>query len=965
MPVRYCPDSGSTQTRLLSEVRKTVDATPFGRVVVVTASGPLRQQLAGALVADGPLLGVSAISLWQFAREILASCGEREPTASSCFDLEVAANDPLAGSLAAPPSGFGAALRDLFSAGFSRATAKPVLRALEQVSATEWPLGARFLPALNTVFERVGDGREADQKLRRAAALVRERDDALAGARVHIVGFAGATGLGAVFLRALLERGATLWLELPHSPVQAVPALELMPIAQARAHVLAFAQQLGEALPQESAGAPAESKLNFLEAPLLSAEADEIALRIHQLLSMQNGPRPERVAVIMADYDTRAIEVARALSAVGVPFHGQAPHAVRTAADRACAAVATLLVHGPTEHPLLRLGSATLPEILRRTLLSDGSMTAVDFAAWLHDATAVWASDSATRAAEPRVKALADSLEALPPCEHSVRTWRLYSAQTLRTTGVSPSADGSFGTQGHGVQLLSPARARGLCFEHIFLLGAEARHWAQAARPSAVFPLVARAAAAAVGLPHLAQVDPVAESAHLFLQLVRAAPHCTLSWICSDDKGREEPPAPWVAALKAHAGGASMRLSLHVQRRYESALQRFGALPAQAAVQLAGLREDKAMHTALMAAHVLPAEVAQVRARSRDAFDNPSFEHPSPWHGVGLSIQKPEQPLSPSRLESMADCGWKAFLEKGLELKPCGDPVRAQLGLSALDFGLLAHKAIELLVQRHEAELHALLQGTAALSEPTARSVVSAAVDEIAVERTQDGHAPGLWHTAPGFRAGVEARLRHVLGIAVDVLRHAQVTKVIGAEVEREVLVGGLKVKFKADLLVETATARLFIDWKTSAKPPTVGSPKKPHLEHGAALQAAIYSEYKGNGGNSVGCYAAISPDHELKLEKRFVKVSSEEYGATLNEVLGVLQGLMTAKLLPPRVVTPSDNQSAACEYCEFKRCCVIGDTRQRDVLKRLGASHPNESAYAAWWRLAGSSEAESEASNV
>ncbi|MSR74231.1 MAG: PD-(D/E)XK nuclease family protein [Planctomycetes bacterium] len=989
MPIKTCPNSGALQVRLSKEVRAECARSSFGLTLVIAASGPLRKQLQGVIAAGGPVLGVEVIALWRFARDVLSRCGVQEPEEGPLLELLALDFDPVAPLMGSPPTGFSAAVTDLLSAGLCSTNSIAVLKALEQVPAEQWQLGSRFVPALRAVLERSGyGGRAQDEVLRRAAVLVRADARALphgcAPGNVHVVGFASATGLATDLLRALHERGATVWLE--HLDSSALP----LPLADSQRHVAAFATQFENVDAATGNAVAAKPELSFFSAPQLGAEADEVALRICALLKDHAlALRPERIAVVMRDYDQRCAEVARALDELGIPFHGQQPRGCHTAKDRACIAVATLLEQGETDHPVLRASRAALSSNALQILTAEVRMTRVEWSAWLALAIAEWQQQTSTGSAggaivDAALESLGTAqqlLDALPPefmC--STRTWRAWTAKQLRT-----QAAGTIGSKGYGVQLLNPARARGLHFEHMFLLGVEAGTWPRTLQPAVVFPAVARAAVRLAGLAALSGDDAFQEDAHLFVQLLHAAKHCTLTWRCADDEGREQAAAPWVVRLMDAPGASEpRRLRLVTRARHEQSLERFGALPPRAAVQLAGLRGDAVAHQRFTAEHFLGEEVAVCRARLRMMFDDPQsalsrdagqsgadvgVQSLSPWHGLGLetrssaaqsklqeaghavaSAEGTPKGISPTRLEALATCGWKAFLEKRIGLKPTQDAVEQATALGAMAFGLVVHKALELVLKDCKGGAPPAPEAQDWLPQ------VREALEHVAKEKSSA--VMPAWMKSGAWHDGVEKRVVDAVKCALQVLRDCGVTEVWRTETQEHVTVAGVPITFNADALVRGGNGFVFVDWKTGKKLMELGS-RPLHLDRGTKLQGAIYAQATVQGESVQGAYGIIHPDADLETGKRLQVVDNAKSGPVLENVISVLQAVMEIHLAPPRVATGKDADGENCRMCEFKRCCVIGDSNQRWLLQDAGDGND---AFAKWWQLTGKSGDSSDA---
>jgi CRISPR/Cas system-associated exonuclease Cas4 (RecB family) len=298
-----------------------------------------------------------------------------------------------------------------------------------------------------------------------------------------------------------------------------------------------------------------------------------------------------------------------------------------------------------------------------------------------------------------------------------------------------------------------------------------------------------------------------------------------------------------------------------------------------------------------------------------------------------------------------------------------------------LERGNLVHKALEVLVKGALASRGSSAAGTQAVLPQTMENLAvcngsSAASTQAALslkdlmeyatkeciadavkaamkgmEARSGSDAPGQWMDVPVLREVEGKRVTAVVNKALDLLKENSVVEVRKAEEGYTTELEGLRIRFRADLEARTEKGRIFVDWKTSKKPADLGI-RKPHLDHGTTLQAAIYASYEDADGTATaqGVYAYV--DQEFKEEdKRWLVVTKQEFADALSGVLKTLGGMIKAEQAPPRVAKGADSESEpdACQFCEFTRACVLGDSHQRRLLAERGAQG---GVFGAWWSL-------------
>lgn len=970
----FCGSSAAVlKSALVAEIRARAKANPWLRQTIVVSSGASRQDLAADFVRFGAVPGVEIVALWSFAQDVAECQSNTLTNEHPLYALSVLGADPLL-EAGAPDSGFSRAFGDLLSAGLDQHRTDALAQALTNVPLTLWPIRDRFIAACQQVLDGAGV-RGRDRALAAATAAVRAEP---AGSRkdVHLYGFAGATGLATDLLHALVEKGATLWLEVPEGDASRLP------IAAARRHVEAFKRKVAgeEGAAQSTEGGPPASPpvLDCFTAPDVAAEAEEVALRVHALV--RAGTEPHRIAIVLTESDGAIGPLARALRELGLPFHSRRALAV-TPLCRAAKLLARTLRNGASAHPVPDAMS------LEGTLLapaSAGGLVTVG-------ACAEWVRTLATTISAPamvgRDALTAESFDALARHLHGVADELMgapgggafdrvacvrWLALELEAFEESAPADSP-----SGVQVQSTALARGLCFEHAFLMGAGRGFWPRTKNHGSVFPLAARKAAQAV-LPHLGADESSDEVAHLFIQMLHVAPQVTISWSRGGTKERGG-AAPWVLSALAMSEKEIEAKSLraNTKARLEAALLKHGALAREGAVVLAGLREDAAQQAELLQSADLEREVALERKALLECFEGRGeWEHRktlSPWHGRGVALwgpkrvrgagksmapdatssETPEETVSPTLLEAVAGCGWKRFLERELRLNRSPDPMESKWSVSPMDRGLLVHGALDALV-RDALAGQSSLSLTALHEFATEKRIGACVMESLGKLRTgNDTKQRMAWADVELIKERELAEAVSGVNKALELLGLHGVTSVMAAEKSYLVDIDGLRVKFNADLEANQSGRRVFVDWKTGRSEADLGKSPR-HFARGTKLQAAIYSQYPPQDGlpTGPGSYAYVS--NNFTGTERWQEVSATGAGERFAPTMHTLHEVLKSDIAPPRVGKglDGDKDGDACRFCELSRVCVFGDSRQRRMLTEQAG---RDEILGAWWKLAGS----------
>jgi hypothetical protein len=526
------------------------------------------------------------------------------------------------------------------------------------------------------------------------------------------------------------------------------------------------------------------------------------------------------------------------------------------------------------------------------------------------------------------------------------------------------------GGAGAGVQLSSVMQARGLVFEHLYVLGLNRGAFPRPIREDPLLPDRARRALRAL-LPELPiKREGFDEERFLFAQLLAAGPSLTLSYSEWDEQGRPLAPSPLLDALSRGP------LAAQPERAPLPAL----ATPRERACQ-AGLRASRedfaaALEIALedsqagAAAGVPAARLASARGAVLAELDprGAGRGRAGPYLGfVGRRGARDPRagPLHVTRLEGLARCPWQAFLERLLGLKPTHD-ARGALpeGRDARVLGNVVHRALEAVAARSAPSGAALDALRGAEARPLAWP------DDAELDAILLGAAQGVVREEAIALESYAVALAHRARPCVLEARRADwssaAPRVLGAEVEGALALidaegAPREIRFKADRVDAGDTGLRLTDYK-SGRPPSKESPDparqaaalRARIAQGSLLQAAVYAAAAGAGAR--GRYLYLAPDLP-DAAREVVAPAGAEARAQLDGVLRTLLTGWDAGAFFPRLREPAkDQEPFACFSCRVKDACWRGDSGVRARLGEWAESEPSspaERAALALWRLA------------
>lgn len=540
------------------------------------------------------------------------------------------------------------------------------------------------------------------------------------------------------------------------------------------------------------------------------------------------------------------------------------------------------------------------------------------------------------------------------------------------------------GGAGGGVQVLAVTEARGLVFDHLFLLGLNRGHFPRSFSEDPLLPDALRRKLLEL-LPDIPIKSRVPdEERYLFAQLLSAAPQVTLSWQEVTDDGKECNPSPLLAGLWSDAAADAEDRAPLVAGVLDAAREAAPAAPRPAhevaAICGAARRADRNAHAAALeialreqAGESAPAAQAAALAQARSAalreLDPPLYDARRAQLGpfFGFTGAQPEGEVSVTRLEALARCPWQFFLERELNLAALPDVLAALPSVSPLDLGNLVHRILERMAIAagvpNRGQLEDIPVDAAGTEVPWPDATTLQRWLEKEVMECGDGGVAAL----PGLAKLLIARAQQVL----EVIRRCEWPAdlrpgVLAVEAKGAATIqtgaGALRLHFRADRIERREHGLLLTDEKTGS--PFWGVRKKEEsrigkvlkeVEAGAHLQAAAYALSEGPGPRS-GAYFYARPDWEgegkghraIEISPQAIPGLREKFDASAGALLQLHQiGART-----PRLVDEQGDMPRRCEWCAVSEACSQFDTGARNRLgdwtKRAEAAQSGDGLRAA-----------------
>lgn len=512
----------------------------------------------------------------------------------------------------------------------------------------------------------------------------------------------------------------------------------------------------------------------------------------------------------------------------------------------------------------------------------------------------------------------------------------------LRGIGSAP-----FGGAGAGVQLMEVRDARGLVFDHLFLLGNNRRGGAP--RDAVLGDPVRRALRAV--LPDLPlRADRFDEDRFHFAWLLSAAPAVSLSWLSVDSRGKPVSVSPLVERLR---WAGRWEKAERVAAAWTLPSGRSTARERAVASALAGGPEAMFPDLAEATSPALArAQVASLLARDARA----GF---SPWHGwIGPLVAADDlrrRPAAITTVENFASCPWETLLNRQLKVEPVPDPLAEVPQADARLAGILVHRVLEAVVRGAGRGRIASAAGREPIFAPWPEDVGLLARQLARELLAEEGVL------LPGLAELLAIRVAPLLDAARAADWAQGSPAVVGAEVEGALRVDGRGVYLRADRVDLAHGVLSLTDYKTGRSFADLASPEKrrdkllARVRAGKSLQAAAYAWADGVTRAS-GRLLFLGPD----VEHRSLRVSADDEGlrAALEGAVRTVLDAMEVGAFFPRVIEPDkDREPNRCRSCKVAEACVRGESGDRDRLRRAaeataGASGAAERAFHAAWTL-------------
>lgn len=504
------------------------------------------------------------------------------------------------------------------------------------------------------------------------------------------------------------------------------------------------------------------------------------------------------------------------------------------------------------------------------------------------------------------------------------------------------------GGQGGGVAVLDATRARGLAFDHLFLLGVTEGRYPAKTRADPFLSDAARRSLQRL-LPDLAAgPERPPEEAWLFAELSAAAGQTTWSWPRTGSDGKTA-RASSLLGQRLLEGAAALETAPEFPPESDPRITLRDRALGRA---LAGDREAaRSWLAALFQSPTAAGPPAPARAHrlARARFDALRMFEPapaeasggspgdSPWALLGLTrCGEDDSVLYITALEGMVVCPWQTFLKRVLRIETLPDPIEDAPDVQPLTLGRVVHAVLERILEHpagHRNLSDALRAESRAVARPDATRVADLAADAARTHGIEDG-----LHLA-GLQRALALRATPLVERALDLLfTDSQEVASFGTEVEGSLSVEDLDgrpgdIRFRADFVqrMDTNGVRL-VDWKT-------GGPSGRKAPVATRLQAAAYARSKGLPPGSEGAYVYLKPG--LK-KKDWIRSTSGADAAEEQIFRYATRGALSAWRFGfwfPRLATTRGTRPDACKLCDVKEACHQGDTDVKLRYEALAAS--------------------------
>jgi RecB family exonuclease len=500
------------------------------------------------------------------------------------------------------------------------------------------------------------------------------------------------------------------------------------------------------------------------------------------------------------------------------------------------------------------------------------------------------------------------------------------------------------GGRGAGVALLSALESRGRSFARLFVMGLNRDVFPRLVLEDPLLPDALRRALEAV-LPDV----PVKQRAeheerHLFAALCAAAPCVTLSWLATSDDGKERPASPLVEALRGRLAPESAPTLLGDVS---------GPRPAFEHALLAGIAGDRG-RSADALAHALGSEaLARARREAVEKLDVGGWpERLGPLFGFVGAPRKGDprtRELAVTRLEGMAYCAWRSFLERVLGLEPPPDALAELPDATPLLVGNVVHGVLERIVAAAGGAVKVSLEDALAHGPVRVAWPEPAALDAFAHEAAAEA-ARDEGIVLPGFARLLVRRARPLLERIRALDFAGGGPAVLGAEVHGALEVARLgggtrRLAFRADRADLLDGGVALVDYKTGAPISTAkkASTRTEHLlaqiTRGRRLQGPAYALAGEQAREGRYLFAKESVDDEnarvtIARDDEAVRVA---FADASRDLLAAFE----LGAFPPKLIgAKRAGRARACESCDVAEACLQGETGSRRHLAAWLARH-------------------------
>jgi RecB family exonuclease len=490
------------------------------------------------------------------------------------------------------------------------------------------------------------------------------------------------------------------------------------------------------------------------------------------------------------------------------------------------------------------------------------------------------------------------------------------------------------GGEGAGVALLSAVEARGRSFAQLFVMGLNRDVFPRLVREDPLLPDALRRALEAV-LPDV----PVKQRAedeerYLFAALCAAAPSVTLSWLVTSDDGKERPASPFVEALRGRLAPKPAPTLLDACA---------GPRPAFEHALLAGIAGERDA-SAQALAHALGSEaLARARREAVEKLDVGGWpERLGPFFGfVGApgAGDPRTRMLAVTRLEGIAYCAWRAFLERVLGLEPPPDALAELPDATPLLVGNVVHGVLERLVAEAGGAVEVSLEEALARGPVRVAWPADEALEALAREAAADAaREEGI--VLPGFARLLAQRALPLLERVRALDFAGGGPAALAAEVRGSLDVaraggGTRRLAFRADRADLADGGVVLVDYKTGgpiSAARTAGT-RREHLlaqiRRGRRLQGPAYAL----AGERVreGRYLFAKDGVEDDCARVSIARDDEAALAAFADAARDLLAAFELGAFPPKLIGPKRaGRARACDSCDVAEACLQGETGSR-----------------------------------